>query len=53
MMAAYETGGADFLSLIEGLNAVLEYRMAQLEERRNLEMAVSRLGELCGKELLP
>lgn len=53
MMAGYETGGADFLSLIEGLNAVLEYRMAQLEERRNLEMALSRLGELCGKELLP
>lgn len=52
-MAAYETGGTDFLSLFDGLMATLDYQMAQLDERRNLESAVSRLGELTGKELLP
>lgn len=51
--ASYETGEADFLSLFDGLMAMLDFRMAHLEERRNLEIAASRLGEITGKELLP
>jgi hypothetical protein len=31
----------------------VEYRTAQLDERRNLETAISRIGELTGRELLP
>ncbi len=53
LTATYEAGGGEFLGLLEGLNTVLDYRMAQLDERRNLEAAVSRLGEITGKELLP
>jgi outer membrane protein, heavy metal efflux system len=52
-MARYESAEGSFLSLFEGLMADLEYRMSRLEERRNFEVAVSRLGELTGKELLP
>ncbi len=53
LTAAYESGDGEFQALLEGLNALLEYRMAQLEERRNGELAVSRMGEISGKELLP
>jgi outer membrane protein TolC len=52
-MAGYEAGKADFLNVLNGFLTLVEYRSAQLEERRNLEMAVSRIGELTGKELLP
>lgn len=52
-MEGYETGKADFLNVLSGFVTLVDYRMAQLDERRNLEMAVSRIGELTGKELLP
>jgi len=51
--ASYETGSGEFVSLFDGLMAMVEYRMAQLEERRNLELAVSRMDEITGKEMLP
>ncbi|MCC6264016.1 MAG: TolC family protein [Bryobacterales bacterium] len=52
-MEGYETGKADFLNVLSGFVTLVDYRMAQLDERRNLELAVSRIGELTGKELLP
>ncbi|MCZ2155852.1 MAG: TolC family protein [Bryobacterales bacterium] len=52
-MNSYETGQADFLNVLNGFVTLVDYRMARLEERRNLELAVSRIGELSGKELLP
>ena len=52
-MNGYEAGQADFLNVLSGFVTLVDYRMAQLDERRNLELAVSRIGELTGKELLP
>ncbi len=52
-MNGYETGQADFLNVLNGFVTLVDYQMAKLGERRNLEEAVSRLGELAGKELLP
>lgn len=52
-MAGYEAGKTEFLNVLSGFVTLVEYRMAQLEERRNLEMAISRMGELTGRELLP
>lgn len=51
--AGYEAGNADFSILFDGLVEMIEFRIARLEQRRNLEMAISRLGEITGKELLP
>jgi len=50
---AYEAGNADFASLFDGLMEMIDFGITRLEQRRNLEVAVSRLGELTGKELLP
>lgn len=52
-MSSYEAGKAEFLNVLNGFVTVVDYRMLQLEERRNLETAISRMGELSGKELLP
>ena len=52
-MNGYEAGQADFLNVLSGFVTLVDYRMAKLDERRSLELAVSRLGELSGKELLP
>jgi outer membrane protein TolC len=52
-MAGYEAGNTEFLNVLGGFLTLVEYRTAQLEERRNLEMAISRMGELTGRELLP
>ncbi|MDZ7640165.1 MAG: TolC family protein [Bryobacterales bacterium] len=52
-LAGYEAGNAEFLNVLSGFVTLVDYRMAQLDERRTLEMAVSRIGELSGRELLP
>jgi outer membrane protein TolC len=52
-MAGYEAGKTEFLNVLGGFLTLVEYRTAQLDERRNLEMAISRMGELTGRELLP
>jgi outer membrane protein TolC len=52
-LPAYESGQVDFLTLLNNLTAVLEYEGAYHEEMLNYHLALLRLEELTGLELLP
>jgi outer membrane protein TolC len=52
-LAAYETGGVDFLNVLMNLVTVVEYEMNYWEEIQNIHLALARLEEMTGKELLP
>lgn len=51
-LPAYETGQVDFLTLLTNLMAVLEYEMSYHEELLNYHLALIRLEESTGLELL-
>lgn len=51
-LTSYETGRADFLSVLTNSLAILEYEMNYYEQLQNLYLAMSRLEELTGKRLL-
>lgn len=52
-LPAYESGQIDFLTLLNNLTAVLEYEGAYHEEMLNYHLALLRLEEATGLELLP
>lgn len=51
-MSAYETGQVDFLTLLANLTAVLEYEEGYHEEQMNYHLALIRLEEATGLELV-
>jgi outer membrane protein TolC len=51
-MSAYETGQVDFLTLLSNLSAVLEYEEGYHEEQMNYHLALIRLEEATGLELV-
>ncbi len=51
-MAAYETGQVDFLTLLSNLSSVLEYEEGYHEEMMNYHLALIRLEEATGLELV-
>jgi outer membrane protein TolC len=51
-VAAYQTGGVDFLSVVNNENAVRDYEMDYHEQMLNYHLALSRLEELTGIELI-
>ena len=51
-MAAYETGQADFLTLLSNLSALLEFETNYHEEMMNYHLALVRLEELTGLVLV-
>jgi outer membrane protein TolC len=52
-LASYETGAVDFLSVLTNSVTVVEYEMNYWEELLNYYLALSRLEEMTGKELIP
>lgn len=52
-LPAYEAGQIDFLTLLNNLMAVLEYESAYHEEMLNYHLALLRLEEATGLELVP
>ena len=52
-LAAYETGGVDFLTVLTNLITVAEYEMNYWEELQNVHLSMARLEEMTGKGLLP
>lgn len=52
-LAGYETGQAQFLDVMMNMITVVEYGMNYLEELQNVHVALARLEEMTGKELLP
>lgn len=51
-VASYQTGGLDFLSVLNNQNAVLDYEMDYHEQMLNYHLALSRLEETTGVELI-
>lgn len=51
-MSAYETGQVDFLTLLANLSAVLEYEEGYHEEQMNYHLALIRIEEATGLELV-
>jgi len=51
-MSAYETGQVDFLTLLANLSAVLEYEGGYHEEMMNYHLALIRLEEASGLDLV-
>lgn len=51
-MASYETGQVDFLTLLSNLSAVLEYEEGYHEEMMNYHVALIRIEEATGLELV-
>jgi outer membrane protein TolC len=51
-LPSYQTGKIEFLSLLNNAMAVLEYENGLLEERQNYHLALIRLEEMTGVELL-
>lgn len=52
-LSSYETGSVDFLSVLMNYVTVVEYEMNYYEELQNYYLAVSRLEEMTGRNLLP
>ncbi|MBE0656702.1 MAG: TolC family protein [Bryobacteraceae bacterium] len=52
-LAGYESGQTQFLDVMMNLITVVEYGMNYLEEMQNVYVALARLEEMTGKELLP
>lgn len=50
-IAAYETGGIDFLMLLDDLKTLFTYELGYYEQLANLEKAVAMLEPLVGKPL--
>lgn len=51
-MSAYETGQVDFLTMLANLSAVLEYEESYHEEQMNYHLALIRLEEATGLQLV-
>jgi outer membrane protein TolC len=51
-LAAYQTGGVDFLSVLNNQNSALDYEMDSHEQMLNYHLAIARLEELTGIELM-
>jgi hypothetical protein len=49
---AYESGQIDFLTLLNNLNAVLEFEAGYHEEMMNYHLALIRIEEITGLELV-
>ncbi len=52
-LAGYESGAVTFLDVMMNLITVVEYGMNYLEELQNAHLALARIEEMTGKELLP
>lgn len=52
-LSSYETGSVDFLTVLMNYVTVVEYEMNYYEELQNYYLAVSRLEEMTGRNLLP
>jgi outer membrane protein TolC len=52
-LASYETGAVDFLTVLMNSMSVVEYEMNYWEELQNYYLALSRLEEMTGRELIP
>jgi cobalt-zinc-cadmium efflux system outer membrane protein len=51
-LASYETGGVDFLSVLNNETAALEYEMDSHEQMLNYHLAIVRLEEVTGMDLM-
>lgn len=51
-LAGYESGAVTFLDVMMNLITVVEYGMNYLEELQNVHLALARIEEMTGKELL-
>ena len=52
-LASYETGSVDFLSVFMNYITVVEYEMNYYEELQNFYLALARLEEMTGRQLIP
>jgi outer membrane protein TolC len=52
-LAGYESGAVTFLDVMMNLITVVEYGMNYLEELQNVHLALARIEEMTGKEMLP
>ncbi len=52
-LSSYETGSVDFLTVLMNYVTVVEYEMNYYEELQNYYLAMSRLEEMTGRNLLP
>lgn len=52
-LASYQTGGTDFLSVFTNELAVIDYEMNYHEQMREFHLALARLEEMTGVELIP
>lgn len=50
-LAAYETGAADFLTVLSNFTTILDYEMSYYEEQLACGLALVRLEELTGVRL--
>lgn len=51
-LASYETGAVDFLTVFMNYSTVLEYQMNYWDELQNLYLALVRLEEMTGRQLV-
>lgn len=51
-LASYETGKVDFLTVLMNYITIVEYEMNYIEQLQNLYLALVRLEEMTGKDLL-
>lgn len=51
-LASYETGTVDFLTVFMNYSTVLEYQMNYWDELQNFYLALARLEEMTGRELV-
>ncbi len=49
---SYETGAVDFLSVLMNYTTVADYQMNYIEELQNLYLALARLEEMTGRQLV-
>ncbi len=52
-LASYETGATDFQAVLGNLTTILDYELNYQQQLANHEIAVARLEELTGLELIP